>query len=69
MIATAMARALKWDDLELLEFLGSGQSGSVYRARLRSNAAGVPIGSYVAVKRYKTSMIDEAGFIERLFRD
>jgi len=64
-----MAHSLTWDDLELGDALGTGQSGTVFKARLRTGAYDLKPGSYVAVKIYKTWVTEEPGFVERLFRE
>jgi serine/threonine-protein kinase len=64
-----VTHAITWDDLELGERLGTGHSGSVFRARLRRRAYDLEAGTSVAVKTYKAWVLEEPGFIERLFRE
>jgi len=64
-----MKRALAWADLELLETLGEGHSGTVRKARLRRTVPDFPAGSVVAVKTYKRWVVEEPGFMERFLRE
>lgn len=64
-----MVKALAWSDLEFESLLGEGQSGTVFRARLRQTVAELPSGTAVAVKRYKHWVLEERGQIERLLKE
>lgn len=64
-----MKRALSWSDLELLATLGSGQAGTVYRARLINDVQAMRADTHVAVKTYKPWVLEEPGFVERLYRE
>jgi len=64
-----MARVLSWQDLELLDELGEGQSGVVVRARLKRDVGAYPENSVVAVKRYKPWVLHERGAIDRIFSE
>jgi len=61
--------ALSWQDLELGDVIGAGQSAVVIKARLRRPVAGLPEGSVVAVKRYKQWVLEQPGQLERIFRE
>ena len=58
---------LAWTHLELLEALGEGHSGVVFRARLRKATADLAEGTFVAVKRYKSWVMEEHGQLDRIF--
>jgi len=64
-----MRSALRWSDLEIEKELGAGHAGVVLRARLRRPAAGLQVGDDVAVKRYKSWVLEEPGQFERIFRE
>ena len=64
-----MANAFRWSDLELLEELGAGQSGTVWLAKVKRDFDELPSGSLVAVKRYKTWVLDNNGQFERIVRE
>ncbi len=64
-----MRKAIAWSDLELGERLGEGQSGVVYKARMRKSVAGLETGSFVAVKRYRSWVLEEPGQLQRIFRE
>ena len=64
-----MARPFAWTDFEIQDCVGVGHSGAVYRARLKQATQGLPEDAVVAIKRYKAWLLDEPGFIERLFRE
>lgn len=61
--------ALSWQDLELGNAIGAGQSAVVIQARLRRPILGLPEGSVVAVKRYKQWVLEQPGQLERIFRE
>jgi serine/threonine protein kinase len=60
--------ALSWQDLELGNAIGAGQSAVVIQARLRRPILGLPEGSVVAVKRHKPWVLEQPGQLERIFR-
>jgi serine/threonine-protein kinase len=64
-----VSRAIGWDDIELLDALGEGQSGSVWRGRLKRPVGEYPAGAIVAVKRYKPWVLHERGQIARIFAE
>lgn len=64
-----MTRPLSWDDLELLQRLGEGRAGTVWQAKLNTPALGLPSGTILAVKRYKPSVLEQPGEVERLVRE
>lgn len=64
-----MAKAIEWSDLEVIRILGEGQAGKVWLARLKHPFEGLPSGSYVAVKLYKSWLLDEPGQFERIVRE
>lgn len=65
----ASARTRSTTSFELLEALGSGSSGTVYRARLAEAAFGLPAGTIVAVKRVRDDLVAEADARERLIAE
>src|SRR5215213_2774970 len=64
-----MPSALKWSDLDLLQELGSGQAGIVSLARLRQPRLGMSEGEYVAVKQFKSWVLEQPGQLERVYRE
>lgn len=58
---------LLWKDLELEENLGEGHAGEVWKARLRTHYDDLNPGDFVAVKRYKRWVLQEAGQYERIY--
>jgi len=64
-----MPHTLAWRDIELQGVLGEGHSGIVHRGITIRAAKGLPIGTAVAVKRYKRAVLDEPGQLERMFRE
>lgn len=64
-----MAKAIHWDDLELEHRLGAGQAGEVWRARLRHARNGFPENTPVAVKQYKSWVLEQPGQYERMIRE
>lgn len=60
---------IRWEDLKLLERLGEGQAGSVWLAILSRPTAHLPVGTRVAVKRYKRWVLEEPGQLERIYRE
>ena len=64
-----MSNALAWSDLKILEPLGEGQAGSVSKAQVRHVAGGLPLGTLVAVKRYKSWALEQPGQMKRVFRE
>jgi serine/threonine protein kinase len=64
-----MRNALRWSDLDLEAELGSGQAGTVVRARLRRSIGQLLEGELVAVKRYKPWVLEQPGQMERVFRE
>ena len=64
-----MASSLVWNDLELIERLGEGQAGAVWKARLRRAFRGHAAGDLVAVKRYKRWVLEQPGQLERIYRE
>ncbi len=63
-----MVTALHWSDFEIERELGSGRAGVVVLARLRRSVGRLTRGHAVAIKRYKSWVIDEPGQLERIFR-
>ena len=63
--------ALKQVDnrLELLQMVGSGSSGTVYRARLRTDYNGLPSDTEVAVKLLRPELADNQRARARLFAE
>jgi len=64
-----MSRALSWADLDIERSLGEGQSGSVVLARLRRNCLDLPEGSRLAIKKYKSWVLEQPGQIDRIIRE
>jgi serine/threonine protein kinase len=64
-----MVTALHWSDFEIGGELGAGRAGVVLRARLRRSVGHLEQGLSVALKRYKSWVIDEPGQLERIFRE
>jgi len=64
-----MATSIGWKDLELRDRLGEGQAGVVYRAVLRKAHKGFPLGTVVALKRYKRWVLEESGQYDRIYRE
>lgn len=64
-----MASSLVWKDLELIERLGEGQAGKVWKAKLRRPFRGHQPGDLVAVKRYKRWVLEQPGQLERIYRE
>ncbi|MFY9344963.1 MAG: serine/threonine-protein kinase, partial [Planctomycetota bacterium] len=54
---------------ELLDELGRGSSGTVYRARLRQPYADLPAGSEVAIKFLRSELADDERARARLFAE
>ena len=54
---------------ELVELIGSGAMGSVYRAVTRSRVAGMDEGREVAVKLIKPELISQGGYFKRFLRE
>lgn len=65
----ALAKALAWRDLDVGPVIGSGQAGDVYEARLKTPFEGLPVGAKVAVKRYRSWVLEEPGQVERIIRE
>jgi serine/threonine protein kinase len=64
-----MASAIKWSDLNIVQTLGEGHAGTVWLAKLSRQFNNFPVGTTVAVKRYKTWVMEEAGQFERIIRE
>jgi serine/threonine protein kinase len=64
-----MRGSLRWSDLDIETELGSGQAGVVVRARLRRPLGNLNKGEVVAVKRYKSWLLEQPGQFERIFRE
>jgi len=64
-----MAVAIQWRDLELVKALGEGQAGVVWLATLKKSFKDLPRGSSVAVKTYKSWVLEEKGQFERIIRE
>lgn len=64
-----MTTAIKWSDLELVRTLGEGQAGLVWLAKLKRPFEDLPSDSNVAVKCYKSWVLEEAGQFERIVRE
>lgn len=65
----AMSRSLAWSDLAFEHCLGEGKAGSVWKATTLKDVSGLSAGSQVAVKRYKSWVLDQPGQPERLIRE
>lgn len=64
-----MAKAIQWHDLELIRKLGEGQAGTVWLAKLRKPFQELPSDSFVAIKIYKSWVLEESGQFERIIRE
>jgi serine/threonine protein kinase len=64
-----MAKAIAWFDLELIRMLGEGQAGKVWLAKLKHPLNDIPAGSSVAIKCYKSWVLEEPGQFERIIRE
>src|ERR1051326_3476600 len=64
-----MTRPFVWTDFDIGPILGTGHSGTVFRATLKRAAQNLPTGAVVALKTYKAWVIEEPAFMERLFRE
>lgn len=64
-----MPKAIEWRHLDFETLLGEGQAGHVWRARLKVQHRDLPVGTSVAVKRYKTWVLEEPGQLERIIRE
>jgi serine/threonine-protein kinase len=64
-----MANALEWADLELIRILGEGQAGKVWLAKLKRQYKELSLGARVAVKCYKSWVLEEPGQLERIIRE
>jgi serine/threonine protein kinase len=53
----------------LRELLGEGRAGKVFLARLRGRHADLPSGSLLAVKCYKSWVLEERGQFDRIVRE
>ena len=62
-------RALTWSDLELLNEVGGGQAGTVFRARIKRPARGFSAGDIVALKRFRRWVLEQPGQAERIVRE
>ena len=65
----ASHKSLGWSSLELLNVIGSGQAGVVWRAKLKHAYQDLPLHSLVAVKVYKQWVLEEPGQFERIVRE
>lgn len=64
-----MSSALTWDSLEVIDVIGQGQAGKVWRAKLKHQYKGLPAGSLVAVKTYKRWILEQPRQFERIIRE
>lgn len=64
-----MSSKLIWKDLEIGETIGGGQAGEVYRAKLRRSYLEYPKGSDLAVKVYRSWVLEQPGSQERIMRE
>jgi serine/threonine protein kinase len=64
-----MSKAIQWSDLELVKELGEGHAGVVFLAKLKCDFRELPLGSDVAVKRYKSWILEQPGQYERIIRE
>ena len=64
-----MTKAIQWSDLELVQTLGEGRAGKVWLAKLKSQFKDFSIGALVAVKCYKSWVLEEPGQFERIIRE
>jgi serine/threonine protein kinase len=64
-----MTKAVEWSDLELVNMLGEGQAGRVWLAKLKRQFKDFPVGSLVAVKTYKSWVLEQPGQFERIVRE
>ena len=64
-----MARSIQWHDLELIKKLGEGQAGAVWLAKLMKSFQDLPSDSFVAIKIYKSWVLEEGGQFERIIRE
>jgi serine/threonine protein kinase len=61
-----MPHKLAWHDLEFGRFLGEGQSGRVYDAQVIRDIGDLPKGTRVAVKKYKSKVLEAPGEADRI---
>jgi serine/threonine protein kinase len=64
-----VTKAIEWSDLELVNILGEGQAGKVWLAKLKRQFKDFPVGAYVAVKSYKSWVLEQPGQFERIIRE
>ena len=53
---------------EILDTLGVGGMGTVYRARVSDGARGLPVGEQVALKVVHPQLLEQPGFFKRFLR-
>jgi serine/threonine protein kinase len=69
LIMPSEAKAFQWSDFEMVQMLGEGHAGVVTLAKLKRPIANLSADHLVAIKQYKTWVLEEAGQFERIIRE